>query len=101
MKRVICMVAAFTLMFAVAGFAQLAAPTGPDLTPKIGDMAPDIPLRMNDAGAKSIKDFIGKKKVLVMFFPGAFTRGCTTEFTEAGQMHDKFVAMNIELVGVS
>ena len=101
MKRVICMVAALTLLSAVSGFAQLTATTGPDNTPKVGEMAPDIPLPMNDAGAKSIKDLIGKKKVLVMFFPSAFTRGCTTEFTEAGVNYDKFVAMNIEIVGIS
>src|SRR5262245_62899762 len=33
--------------------------------------------------------------------PGAFTPGCTTEFTEAGQSFDKFQAMNIELLGIS
>jgi peroxiredoxin Q/BCP len=36
-----------------------------------------------------------------MFFPGAFTPGCTTEFTEAGQQFDKFTAMNIEMLGIS
>jgi peroxiredoxin len=36
-----------------------------------------------------------------MFFPGAFTPGCTTEFTEAGQQFDKFAAMNIEMLGIS
>jgi peroxiredoxin len=102
MKKVICTVAAFTVLFAaVSAYAQLTAATGPDNSPKIGAMAPDVPLPMNDAGAKSIKDFVGKKKVLLMFFPSAFTRGCTTEFTEAGQMHDKFVAANIEIIGIS
>jgi len=36
-----------------------------------------------------------------MFFPGAFTPGCTTEFTEAGQNFDKFTSMNIEMIGIS
>jgi peroxiredoxin len=36
-----------------------------------------------------------------MFFPGAFTPGCTTEFTEAGQTFEKFTAMNIEMIGIS
>jgi peroxiredoxin len=35
----------------------------------------------------------------LMFFPGAFTPGCTTEFTEAGQQYDKFTALNIEMLG--
>jgi len=36
-----------------------------------------------------------------MFFPGAFTPGCTTEFTEAGAQFDKFTALNIEILGIS
>ena len=36
-----------------------------------------------------------------MFFPGAFTPGCTTEFTEAGQQYDKFTALNVEMLGIS
>jgi peroxiredoxin Q/BCP len=36
-----------------------------------------------------------------MFFPAAFTPGCTTEFTEAGQQFDKFTALNIEMLGIS
>jgi peroxiredoxin Q/BCP len=48
-----------------------------------------------------MKDFMGKKRVLLMFFPAAFTRGCTTEFTEAGQHYEKFANLNIEIIGIS
>jgi peroxiredoxin len=51
--------------------------------------------------AENLSDFEGEKKVLLMFFPGAFTPGCTTEFTEAGVYYDRFVEMNIELIGIS
>jgi len=94
-----------TLMLAVAlaipAFAQLNA--GPDNSPKIGEIAPDfqIPGPQRGAPPTNLKDFQGKKKVLLMFFPGAFTPGCTTEFTEAGQSFDKFTSMNIELLGIS
>src|SRR5262245_28181105 len=93
-----------TLMLALAVpvFGQLAAP-GADNSPKVGDMAPDfqIPGPARGAPPTNLKDFQGKKKVLLMFFPGAFTPGCTTEFTEAGQNFDKFSAMNIEMIGIS
>ena len=102
MNRVISMVVAFTLLFAISGYAQLTAPNAVDNTPKVGAMAPEIALpNSGDPAIKSTKDFVGKKKVLVMFFPSAFTRGCTTEFTEAGVNHDKFVAANIEIIGIS
>ena len=93
-----------TLMLAVAipVFGQLAAP-GVDNSPKVGDLAPDfqIPGPQRGAPPSNLKDFQGKKQVLLMFFPGAFTPGCTTEFTEAGQSFDKFTAMNIEMIGIS
>jgi len=94
---------ALTLILALAipALAQLNA--GPDNSPKVGDVAPDfqIPGPQRGAPPTNLKDFQGKKKVLLMFFPGAFTPGCTTEFTEAGQTFDKFSAMNIEMLGIS
>src|SRR5499426_2426883 len=91
-----------SLALALPVFGQLAAP-GVDNSPKIGDLAPDfqIPGPQRGAPPSNLKDFQGKKKVLLMFFPGAFTPGCTTEFTEAGQSHEKFTAMNIEMIGIS
>ena len=90
------------LPLAVPVFGQLAAP-GVDNSPKVGEMAPDfqIPAAQRGAPASNLKDYQGKKKVLLMFFPGAFTPGCTTEFTEAGQYFDKINGMNIEMLGIS
>ena len=89
-------------LFIPSAFGQLAAP-GTDNSPKVGDIAPDfaIPAAQRGAPPSALKDFQGKKKVLLMFFPGAFTPGCTTEFTEAGVNFDKFTAMNIEMLGIS
>jgi peroxiredoxin len=89
-------------LLAVPGFAQLSAPAAPDTSPAVGAMAPDFDMPDGTSiEVDRLSDFRGKKKVLLMFFPGAFTRGCTVEFTEAGQFHDRFVEMNIELIGIS
>ena len=103
MKKALCLVPVITLLFAVSGFAQLNAQTGPDNAPKVGEMAPDFQVSGGGRGATplSLKDYQSKKKVLLMFFPGAFTPGCTTEFTEAGQFYDKINALNIQMLGVS
>src|SRR5215470_17850752 len=95
-------IAVVALAIAIPAFGQLTA-GGPDNSPKIGDAAPDfqIPGPQRGAPPSNLKDFQGKKKVLLMFFPGAFTPGCTTEFTEAGQNFDKFTSMNIEMLGIS
>jgi alkyl hydroperoxide reductase subunit AhpC len=104
MRRFLFLVPVITLLFAVSAFAQLNAPAaGPDNAPKVGEMAPDFQVSAGGRGAQptSLKDYQGKKRVLLMFFPGAFTPGCTTEFTEAGQLKEKFEAMNIQLLGIS
>jgi peroxiredoxin len=101
-KKTILCGSLILLLSSVSVFAQLAAP-GADNSPKVGDTAPDFALskNSNSVQATSLKDLQGKKRVLVMFFPGAFTPGCTTEFTEAGQKFDQITALNIEMIGVS
>jgi peroxiredoxin len=91
-----------SLVLAAPLMAQLTAP-GVDNSPKVGDIAPDfaIPSATRGAPASSLKDLQGKKRVLLMFFPGAFTPGCTQEFTQAGQDYEKMTGMNIEMIGIS
>jgi peroxiredoxin len=103
MKKTAFYVAITVLMTATTVFAQLTATNAVDNSPRIGDMAPDFPLAQGTTSvpAASLKELAGKKNVLLMFFPGAFTPGCTTEFTEAGKVHDQFTSMNIEMIGVS
>jgi thioredoxin-dependent peroxiredoxin len=102
-RRALYLLPVITLLFAVSGFAQLNASTTPDNAPKVGEMAPDFQISAGGRGAQpqNLKDLMGKKRVLIMFFPGAFTPGCTTEFTEAGQLYDKITAMNIQMLGIS
>lgn len=65
------------LSITIAGYAQLQAP-GVDNTPKVGEKPPDFELPKGlgaQAGTLGMKDFAGKKKVLLAFFPAAFTGG--------------------------
>ena len=70
-------------LFAVAfsmsltAYAQLTVP-GVDNTPKLGSKPPDFELSKGlgaQAGTLGMKDFIGKKKVLLAFYPADFTAG--------------------------
>ena len=103
MRRALYLLPVVMLLVALSGFAQLTAQTGPDNAPKVGDLAPDFQVSAGGRGAQpmALKDYQGKKRVLMMFFPGAFTPGCTTEFTEAGTFYDKITAMNIQMLGIS
>ena len=63
------------LSIAISGHAQLQVP-GADNTPKLGERPPDfeLPKGLNpQQGTLGMKDFTGKKKVLLAFFPAAFT----------------------------
>ena len=46
---------------------------------KVGDKAPDFRLPGSDGKTYALKDFAGKKAVVVAWFPKAFTGGCTAE----------------------
>ena len=65
------------LSMTVIAYAQLTAP-GPDNTPKVGEKPPDFELNKGlgaQAGTLGMKDFAGKKKVLLAFYPADFTAG--------------------------
>jgi cytochrome oxidase Cu insertion factor (SCO1/SenC/PrrC family) len=52
-----------------------AFPPPPPLTLKIGDSAPDFVLRDQNGKEVALKDFKGKKTVVLAFFIFAFTAG--------------------------
>ena len=65
------------LSLAISGYAQLQVP-GADNTPKLGEKPPDFELLKGlgaQTGTLGIKDFVGKKKVLLAFYPADFTGG--------------------------
>ena len=73
MTRIKVLLPAVMLSFALAAHAQLVAP-GTDNAPKVGDKAPEFTLQSGRTPV-ALKDFAGKKKVLLTFFPAAFTAG--------------------------
>ena len=69
--------------------------------PKIGNMAPAFSLP-NQAGKKvSLKDFRGKKHVLLYFYPKALTPGCTIQACGLRDAINAFKKRNTVILGVS
>ncbi len=61
----------------LTGYAQLH-PVGPDHTPKVGEKAPDFELPKGlkpQDGTLGMKDFLGKKRVLLAFYQADFNAG--------------------------
>ncbi len=68
---------------------------------KVGDKAPDFKL-LNDKGEEvSLSQFIGKKEVVLYFYPKDNTPGCTTEACSFRDNLPKFTSKNAVILGIS
>ncbi|MGB2867127.1 MAG: peroxiredoxin [Bacteroidota bacterium] len=66
----------------------------------VGSKAPDFNLLDTEKKPRSLKEFHGKKLVLA-FYPGAFTGVCTKEMCTLRDTLSKFNEMHAQVVGVS
>lgn len=67
---------------------------------KIGDKAPDFSLFDTERTARTLREYLGKKTVLV-FYPGAFTGVCTKEMCAFRDSMSRFNELNAQVVGIS
>jgi peroxiredoxin len=67
---------------------------------KVGDTAPNFTIPDVDMKPRSLNEFLGKKVVLV-FFVGAFTSICTKEVCTFRDSMARLVDLNAQVVGIS
>jgi peroxiredoxin len=67
---------------------------------EIGKKAPDFKLYDTDRKERSLAEFAGKKVVLA-FYPGAFTGVCTKELCNFRDSLSKFNNLNAQVIGIS
>lgn len=69
--------------------------------PKVGNKAPAFSM-LNQKGEKvSLKDFAGKKNVVLYFYPKAMTPGCTVQACGIRDSKRKFTSKDTVVLGVS
>ena len=71
---------------------------------KVGDTAPDFTLKSKTAdGLKDVGlgDYRGKKNVVVLFFPLAYTSVCTDEMCSVSQGLSDYETLNAAVLGIS
>jgi len=68
---------------------------------KTGDQAPDFTLPKQDGTMVSLHDFVGKKIVVLYFYPKDFTMGCTAEACAFRDNYEVFKDAGAEVIGVS
>lgn len=69
--------------------------------PKIGNMAPAFNLKDQDGNKVSLKDFKGKKNVVLYFYPKAMTPGCTVQACGIRDNKKAFDKLDTVVLGVS
>lgn len=69
--------------------------------PKVGNNAPAFSLKNQDDKTVSLKDFKGKKNVVLYFYPKAMTPGCTTQACGLRDTKAKLSRQDTVVLGVS
>lgn len=69
--------------------------------PKVGNLAPAFTLLDQDGNKVSLKDFKGKKNVVLYFYPKAMTPGCTTQACGVRDSKKEFAKLKTVVLGVS
>lgn len=68
---------------------------------EIGTEAPDFTLKNQFGEEVTLSDFRGKKNVVLVFFPMAFTGICTGEMCEIRDNRSTFVSDDVQVLGIS
>ena len=66
-----------------------------------GERAPDFSLQSQKGESIKLSDFLGKKTIVLFFYPKDGTPGCTAESCSFRDSHDAFVEVGAEVIGVS
>lgn len=68
---------------------------------KVGDPAPDFTLPNQSGEMVSLRDLIGKKIIVLYFYPRDFSAGCTAEACAFRDNYEVFKDAGAEVIGVS
>ncbi|MFG2677667.1 peroxiredoxin [Streptomyces sp. NPDC048392] len=68
---------------------------------QVGDKAPDFELKDNHGRAVRLSDFRGRKNVVLLFYPFAFTGVCTGELCEVRDNLPQFSDRDTRVLAVS
>ena len=102
MKRLVASTAVFACALGlVVPFATADDTKAEMIDLKVGDKAPTFQLKDDADKTWSLSDHVGKKWVVIYFYPGDFTPGCTAQAKAFKDAMDKLTEKGVEVVGVS
>lgn len=68
---------------------------------KVGDRAPDFEAVTWDGRRVALTDYLGRKAVVVFFYPRDHTRICTKEACAFRDSYEQFAAAGADVIGIS
>jgi thioredoxin-dependent peroxiredoxin len=67
----------------------------------VGSVAPDFTLSSQSGTLVSLKDFLGKRPVVLFFYPKDDTPGCTRQACAIRDEFEEFAKLDAEVIGIS
>lgn len=67
----------------------------------VGDKAPDFTLPDVDLKQRSLREYVGKKKIVLTFFPLAFSPVCTNELCSLRDSEQQLNRLGAQVIGIS
>ncbi len=68
---------------------------------KIGDIAPDFTLPSHTGDIIKLSHYIGKKNIVIFFYPKDDSYVCTKEACQFRDNYDVFIQLGAEVIGIS
>src|SRR5215208_3632876 len=68
---------------------------------EVGSVAPDFTLPSQSGEMVSLKDFLGRKPVVLFFYPKDDSPGCTREVCAFRDNFEEFRKLDAEVIGIS
>ena len=68
---------------------------------RLGDIAPDFTLPSQSGEPVRLHDFMGKRAVVLFFYPKDYTAGCTAEACAFRDSYEIFQRAGAEVIGIS
>lgn len=68
---------------------------------EIGQEAPDFTLKDTEGADVTLSGFRGRRNVVLVFYPGAFSGVCTAQLTDIGAHEGRYAGEDAQVIGVS